>query len=38
MELAKAGTRLEIDLIAGRYQGAVSATILFDPKGERVHL
>ena len=36
MELAKAGTRLELDLIEGRRQGEVTATVLFDPKGERL--
>jgi 4-methylaminobutanoate oxidase (formaldehyde-forming) len=34
--IAKAGTRLEVDLIEGRYQGEVTATVLFDPKGERL--
>jgi 4-methylaminobutanoate oxidase (formaldehyde-forming) len=34
--IAKAGTRLEIDLIEGRYAGEVTATVLFDPKGERL--
>jgi len=38
LELAKAGTRLEMDLIEGRCQGEVSATVLFDPKGEHLHL
>jgi len=33
---AKTGTRLEVDLIEGRYQAEVTATILFDPKGERL--
>ena len=32
MDLAKAGTRLEIDLIEGRRQGEVTATVLFDPR------
>jgi len=36
MELAKAGTRLEMDLIEGRCQGEVTATVLFDPKGEHL--
>ena len=35
-ELAKAGTRFEFDLIEGRRQGEVTATVLFDPKGERL--
>jgi len=38
IELAKTGTRLEIDLIEGRCQGEVSATVLFDPKGENVRV
>jgi glycine cleavage system T protein len=33
---AKTGTRLEVDLIEGRYQAEVTATVLFDPKGERL--
>jgi len=37
-ELAKAGTRLEFDLIEGRRPGEVTATVLFDPKGERLRL
>ena len=36
VEIAKAGTRLEVDLIEGRYQGEVTASVLFDPKGERL--
>jgi len=35
-ELAKAGTRLEFDLIEGRRSGEVTATVLFDAKGERL--
>lgn len=38
MELAKAGTRLEVELIEGRCNGAVTATVLFDPKGERLRV
>ena len=38
MELAKAGTRFEMDLIEGRRQGEVTATVLFDPKGERLRV
>lgn len=37
LELAKPGTRFELDLIEGRYAGEVSATVLVDPKGERLH-
>ena len=36
VEVAKAGTRLEVDLIEGRFEGQVTATVLFDPKGERL--
>jgi glycine cleavage system T protein len=36
IELAKAGTRVEVELIEGRYQGEVTGTVLFDPKGERL--
>lgn len=35
-ELAKAGERLEIDLIEGRRSAQVTATVLFDAKGERL--
>jgi 4-methylaminobutanoate oxidase (formaldehyde-forming) len=38
VELAKAGTRLEVDLIEGSFPGEVTATVLFDPKGERVRV
>ncbi|HEY5270528.1 MAG TPA: aminomethyltransferase family protein, partial [Anaerolineales bacterium] len=38
MELAKIGTRLEVDLIEGRFQGAVTATVLFDLKGEHLRV
>ena len=36
IELSKAGTRVEVELIEGRYQGEVAASVLFDPKGERL--
>ncbi|HTO99923.1 MAG TPA: FAD-dependent oxidoreductase [Anaerolineales bacterium] len=36
MDIAKAGERLEIELIEGRRQAEVTATVLFDPKGERL--
>jgi 4-methylaminobutanoate oxidase (formaldehyde-forming) len=36
VEKAKAGTRVEVKLIEGRYQGQVTATVLFDPKSERL--
>jgi glycine cleavage system T protein len=38
MELAKPGTRLEMDLIEGCFHGEVTATTLFDPKGERLRV
>jgi 4-methylaminobutanoate oxidase (formaldehyde-forming) len=37
IELAKVGNRFEIDLIEGRRFAEVTATVLFDPKGERLH-
>ncbi len=38
LEIAKAGTRFEVDLIEGRRQGQVTATVLFDPKGEHLRV
>ncbi len=38
MELAKGGTQVDLELIEGRRKGEVTATVLFDPKGERVRL
>ncbi len=38
LELAKAGTHLEMDLIEGRKQGQVTSTVLFDPKGEHLRV
>ncbi len=38
VEIAKAGTRLEVDLIEGRFQAEVTGTVLFDPKGERLRV
>ncbi len=35
-DIAKTGERLEIDLIEGRRAAEVTATVLFDPKGERL--
>ncbi len=37
IELAKRGTCLEFDLLEGRRKGEVTTTVLFDPKGERLH-
>jgi len=36
VELAKAGTCVEVELIEGCQQGEVAPTVLFDPKGERL--
>jgi len=36
VELAKAGNRFEAELIEGRHMVEVTATVLFDPKGERL--
>jgi 4-methylaminobutanoate oxidase (formaldehyde-forming) len=38
VELAKAGIRIDLELIEGRRSGEVTATVLFDPKGERVRV
>ena len=35
-DLAKPGERFELNLIEGRQQGEVTATVLFDPKGEHL--
>ena len=37
-ELATAGTRVEVELIEGRYQGEVTTAVLFDSKGERLRV
>jgi 4-methylaminobutanoate oxidase (formaldehyde-forming) len=36
LDLAKVGTKLEIDIFGERYPAQVVPTALFDPKGERV--
>ena len=36
VELAKTGTRVEVDLLEGSRGAVVSATALYDPKGERL--
>jgi 4-methylaminobutanoate oxidase (formaldehyde-forming) len=36
LDLAKAGTRLEVELIEGRYPAEVTQTVLYDPKGEKL--
>jgi glycine cleavage system T protein len=38
LELAKAGTQLSVDLLEGRFSAAVSPTVLFDPKGTKLHV
>jgi 4-methylaminobutanoate oxidase (formaldehyde-forming) len=38
VELAKAGTSIEVDLIEGRRPAKVTATVLFDAKGERLRV
>ena len=38
MNLARPGMRLEIDLLEGRRPAEVTATVLLDPKGERLRL
>ena len=35
-QLAKAGTRLEVELIEGRYVAEVTSTVLYDPKGQKL--
>lgn len=37
-ELAKTGSRFEMNLIEGRRQGEVTATVLYDPKGEHLRI
>jgi 4-methylaminobutanoate oxidase (formaldehyde-forming) len=36
VELAKSGTRVDVELIEGCRQGEVTPTVLFDPQGERL--
>ena len=36
VELAKTGTRVEVELIEGRYMAEVTSTVLYDPKGEKL--
>jgi 4-methylaminobutanoate oxidase (formaldehyde-forming) len=35
-ELAKSGTCVEVELIEGRYMAKVTASVLYDPKGEKL--
>ena len=36
LELAKPGTRVEVELIEGRYPAEVTTPVLYDPKGEKL--
>ena len=36
VELAKAGMRVEVELIEGRYMAEVTSTVLYDPKGDKL--
>jgi glycine cleavage system aminomethyltransferase T len=36
IELAKSGTQVEVELIEGRITAVVTATVLYDPKGEKL--
>ena len=36
LELSKAGTRVEVELIEGKYVAEVTSTVLYDPKGEKL--
>ncbi len=36
LELAKAGTRVEVELIEGRYMAEVTSMVLYDPKGDKL--
>ena len=36
LELSKAGTRVDVELIEGKYVAEVTSTILYDPKGEKL--
>jgi hypothetical protein len=36
IELAKQGSRFEVDLVEGGRYAEVAATVLYDPKGERL--
>jgi 4-methylaminobutanoate oxidase (formaldehyde-forming) len=36
LELSKAGSRVEVELLEGKYMAEVTATVLYDPKGEKL--
>ncbi|MEO8356505.1 MAG: glycine cleavage T C-terminal barrel domain-containing protein [Chloroflexota bacterium] len=38
LDLAKAGSRVEVELIEGRYPAQVTSTVLYDPKGEKLRI
>jgi 4-methylaminobutanoate oxidase (formaldehyde-forming) len=36
LDLAKSGSRVEVELIEGRYMAEVTSPVLYDPKGEKL--
>jgi 4-methylaminobutanoate oxidase (formaldehyde-forming) len=38
MELSKPGSRVEVELIEGKYIAEVTSTVLYDPKGEKLRV
>jgi len=38
LELSKAGTRVEVELIEGKYVAEVTSTVLYDPMGEKLRV
>jgi glycine cleavage system aminomethyltransferase T len=38
LEMAKSGTRVDVDLLEGRFGAGVTASVLFDPKGTKLHI
>jgi len=38
VELSKAGTRVEVELIEGRFAAEVTASVLYDPKGGKLRV
>jgi 4-methylaminobutanoate oxidase (formaldehyde-forming) len=36
LELAKVGTRVDVELIEGKYSAEVTSNVLYDPKGEKL--
>jgi 4-methylaminobutanoate oxidase (formaldehyde-forming) len=36
LELSKAGSRVDVELLEGKYIAEVTATVLYDPKGEKL--